>query len=1131
VTDVRREVRTLVFTDVVASTDRLVQVGDAAWTALLARHDGAIRSVLAAHGGREVNTTGDGFLAQFDGPAAAVQAAAAAVEVVAGLGLTIRVGMHTGEVESNGGRVAGVAVHLAARVMAAAGAGEVWVSSTVRDLVAGSGLGFADRGVHQLKGFAEGWRLFALDLATVPTGHALPSDHPFAPDPAEAEEGTAPASAGAPTAGSAPGRPAIPLPPAIVRASGRKLIGRSVELDRIARLLDAADGAAPVAIIAGEAGVGKTRLAAAAAVLAVERGDLVLFGRCDEGLRAPYQPFVEALGAYVGAVPGEELALRLGASGRELIRMLPALRSRVPGLEAPTRAEPETERWLIFEAAADFMRALAGDRRLVVVIDDLQWAAPASLLLLRHLARAGIPGLLMLATARPTDRSEPDAFGQALADLARDHLVNTISLSGLSAFQVAALVGDRVGHPADESFAEVVHAETGGNPFFVHELVSHLVDLGVISAADDRWPDAAQVERSGAPEGVRHVLTRRIGQLSQSARNTLVVASVAGGEFEAADIARASGDQLDGVVAGLEEANASGLVIETGRGPGGYRFAHALVRHTLVETVSALRRARLHWQLAEAMRPPAGRPSGRLNELAYHYRLGLDAGDPAVAGRWLQQAGDHALSQLAFEDAIEHYQGALAALDLGPDDPDRRYDLLAGLGESAAAISDFGISQTAWLAAAEIARTAGDPVRFVEAMNGYDYILRLTADDHLERLIAEGLELVGPADSAERAELLARRAMQPDTGTAPRPREDREAAVRDALAMARRLDDVGAQSWALGALFGALLGSSHATELLATQQEQLQLFEVLGLDRQRASGLRNLALAAIQLGQRADADNALKNAEPIARYYNRRIELHNVLMLGAAVAIAEGHFDESKALVAEARDIGDARNPTVLLGYGAQICAIRAEQGRTDRAIDALPNVVDARALGTVAWAVMRAGLCVDAGRLDEAAEQLGQLAANGFALIPRDAMFPLAIRYLAEIFAHLDDAEKATRLLPELLPYSGQLLVVTIGTSIEGAADRCLGQLYGLLGRIDDADRHFEAAWRLEEANGYAPLAARSRYWHARLLARSENVDDRQRALSLVRATESATSALGMSMLHLQALALRELLDRPGGP
>lgn len=163
-----RTLQTLLFIDVVSSTARVPELDDAAWAALLASHHRVIRSVVNGHGGHEVDTAGDGLLARFDSPADAVLAAATAVSEVAALGLETRAGLHMGEVEVVGGGVTGVAVDVAARAMLQGEGGEVLVSSTVRDVLAGSGFGFLDRGLHELKGFTEPWRLFAVDRATVP---------------------------------------------------------------------------------------------------------------------------------------------------------------------------------------------------------------------------------------------------------------------------------------------------------------------------------------------------------------------------------------------------------------------------------------------------------------------------------------------------------------------------------------------------------------------------------------------------------------------------------------------------------------------------------------------------------------------------------------------------------------------------------------------------------------------------------------------------------------------------------------------------------------------------------------------------------------------------------------------------
>jgi pimeloyl-ACP methyl ester carboxylesterase len=157
-----RVLATVLFTDLVGSTELIREQGDHAWRDLIERHNAAVRHELARYRGTEINTAGDGFLASFDGPARAIRCAVAIVNAVTGLGLNVRAGLHTGECERVDGELAGIAVHVGARIAATAGAGEVVVSSTVRDLVAGSGLELVDRGVHQLKGVEEPWRLFAV---------------------------------------------------------------------------------------------------------------------------------------------------------------------------------------------------------------------------------------------------------------------------------------------------------------------------------------------------------------------------------------------------------------------------------------------------------------------------------------------------------------------------------------------------------------------------------------------------------------------------------------------------------------------------------------------------------------------------------------------------------------------------------------------------------------------------------------------------------------------------------------------------------------------------------------------------------------------------------------------------------
>jgi class 3 adenylate cyclase len=161
--DPDRRLATVLFTDIVGSTARAAAVGDTRWHALLDEHDAIVRQELARFGGHEIDHTGDGFLATFDGPGRAIRCARALHDALARVGLAVRVGVHTGEVEVRGEQIGGLAVHIGARVMAIGGGGDIVVSSTVKDLVAGSGLMFADRGEHELKGVPGTWHLFAVD--------------------------------------------------------------------------------------------------------------------------------------------------------------------------------------------------------------------------------------------------------------------------------------------------------------------------------------------------------------------------------------------------------------------------------------------------------------------------------------------------------------------------------------------------------------------------------------------------------------------------------------------------------------------------------------------------------------------------------------------------------------------------------------------------------------------------------------------------------------------------------------------------------------------------------------------------------------------------------------------------------
>lgn len=628
-----RLVQTLLFTDLVGSTDRLHALGDLAWADLLGRHHAAVRAVLAAHDGIEVDTAGDGFFARFESPTAAVRAAATAVRAVAALGLQIRAGLHTGEVELTADRPSGVGVHLAARVMGRAGGDEVLVSATLRELVAGSGMTFQDRGSHELKGFSEPSRLYELDPDSVPASRA---------------EVGAPRSAG-PRSADSRSRWAVPLPGAVgeLAASTIPMVGRSAEWAAAGELRRAALLARQrrVLLVSGEPGVGKSRLAAAVASAAAEDEDaVVLHGRCEEGVVVPYRPWVEALGHLV-AHCGDDVASALPRRVlTDLAGLLPAVASAAPALPGPGGGGD----YQLFAAVTALLDAVAAARPLVLVLDDLHWADRPTLLLLRHVvaATAQLP-LLVVGIHRDTDLAAGHPLVPVLADLYRQAGVERMALAGLDDAAVLAMMGALAGHDLDEDAtaqAAGLRTQTGGNPLFTVELLRWLVESGRLYRDDDRWRLRDGADAASMPESVRAIAAQRVAGLGEAARATLAVAGVLGTEFELPTLAAVLDAGEEDLLDHLDAALAAAVVREVPGDTDRYAFVHAVVRHVLLDELGAARRRRWQRRLdqvrerpeAAATADPAARPApgerslGRFTLAAMHHTLERGSA-PAVA--------------------------------------------------------------------------------------------------------------------------------------------------------------------------------------------------------------------------------------------------------------------------------------------------------------------------------------------------------------------------------------------------------------------------------------------------------------------------------------------------------------------
>ncbi len=528
-----------------------------------------------------------------------------------------------------------------------------------------------------------------------------------------------------------------PSLPAVLAGPG-PFVGRGHELERLlsAYQLTLAGGTGAV-LIAGEPGVGKTRLAGEWSRQAFEQGAVVLYGRCDEDLGAPYQPFAEALRSLVPCLGADRVR---GLRGVEaLLPLVPGLTDALPDLAAPPRADPDTERYALFDAVVALLGIVSTSAPVVLILDDLHWAAKPTLLLLRHLLRFGEHARIqILGTYRSTDLDRSHPLAAMLADLHRDGSAHRLQLSGLDEDDVSAYVAE-AGYD-DEELARALASVTGGNPFFLIEALRHVDESG------GRW------DPSTLPQGVREAVSRRLSRLPVETNKALAAAAVVGSRFALALVESVVGEDL---IDAFDEASKAGIVIEE---PGGrYRFNHAIVRQSLLTELASVRRMRLHQRIAATLEADAGADDELLAELAYHYFECAWAGNAAKAVEYCRRAADQAMARLAYEGAADLYDKALHALeeidDELPDRDDQQAELLVARCEALLAAGDV-VSATG--AVAQLQAAASDSARLAAWGTCFDgQLSMLTHPERLDEiesaLSAAAEKLAGLEDAAGEA--------------------------------------------------------------------------------------------------------------------------------------------------------------------------------------------------------------------------------------------------------------------------------------------------------------------------------------------------------------------------------------------
>jgi class 3 adenylate cyclase/tetratricopeptide (TPR) repeat protein len=1093
---------TVVFTDLVASTELRQMLGDDRADDLRREHDRLVREVTAEHAGTEIKALGDGFMLVFGAAAEAVGAAVMMQQAVVRLArrapvpVEIRVGLSAGDVVWENGDCFGTPVVEASRLCGAAAPGQILVSDVVR-LLAGSrgGHSFTTVGSLQLKGLAE------------PIGTSE-------------------------VAWKATAAMSLPLPSALTARGQGRFVGRAAERERLLTAWkEAVTGMRRVALVSGEPGVGKTRLASELARAAHDDGATVLYGRCEEDLGVPYQPFVEGLRPYVADCPADDLAEQVAPYGGDLARLVPELAERVTHLADPLVADPETERYRLFDAVTSFLTNIVASTPVLLVLDDLHWAAKPTLLLLRHLTRAEWSGpLLVVGTYRDTDLSRTHPLAEMLADLRREGDAERIALHGLDAQEVEQFVAAAAGHELDADAAELarlLHYETEGNPFFIGQVLRHLVESGAIVEHEGRWVRGVDADEIGIPEGVREVVGRRLARLEPDTNDVLAAAAVVGREFDRDILTEAVNADEEAVLDALEESEEARLITSGDGRAGRYAFVHALVRSTLYEEIPTTRRLRLHRRIGEALEESG--VDAHLDQLAYHFAEAAALGQTEKSVEYGRRAAEHASARLAYEEAVGHYERALGSLD--PDssaDRITRAELLVELGRALSTIGERARGREHLDAATTLAREVGraDLLARAAIIRGgvRAWSEAGVVDDELIALFDEALALYPEGDSPLRAMMTARMASELyfRPGATERRRELTDAAV----AMARRLDDPKTLAYVLNAAHWGMLEPGTERDRIAMAREMLDLATASGDRGLEATSRSWLASDLLQTGDVAGAITEADRELALAQELRQPDLLWAALVKQAAIVCFQGRLGDAERLAEDALAAGrQAEIETALQMYGVLQLALRRMRGGLEDLIDVIAAMVEQYPL-VPAWRSGLAYLYRELGRLDEARGPFEVTAADDFAMLPRDGNWMVGIAISATVNSSLGDTERAAWLYRELAPFEDAVVIAGLPADVLGSAHHFLMMLAATLERWDDFERHAREALARNDAMGARPWAATTRLELATILTRRGHAGDDERARQILAECLDTCDELGLPNLAQRA---RRVLEEGG--
>jgi DNA-binding SARP family transcriptional activator/tetratricopeptide (TPR) repeat protein len=899
--------------------------------------------------------------------------------------------------------------------------------------------------------------------------------------------------------------------------SGQPFLGRDAEVAALREALEEARaGHGRMILVAGEPGIGKTRLGQCLAEEAQRLGMPAWWGRAWEDEGAPgFWPLIQIGRSIVRSVAPERLRRAIGRDAAILGQILPEVGDEAAAPDTHAVLDSAEARFRLFDSMTRLLVESAADTGALVVLDDLHGADRPSLALLRFLVRElANARLLVLCTYRDVGVSGGSLSG-FLADVVREQATQRLELKGLSIAEVGRLIEVLAGKPVADDVAAATHQKTGGNPFFTTELARLLISAGQLNRGFDE--DATPV-----PPTVVEVVRSRVRTLPETSRRVLTVASAIGRDFDAEIVAAAAQLPVDDVLRSLDDTARAGLSVPDVTQTRQHAFAHALVRDALYGQLGAAERARLHERIGTALEQArASDLVPYLAELASHFLRAT----PALRLKALEytiRAGQYAMDTFAYEEAVRLFTRALEE----PVDRPQRCDLLAALGEAQMKAGDTKAALTRYIEAAEIARSLGSPDRLARTALGIVEMAVFTiARADLREIIAGLLEDALPRlteNTALRARVQAMLAIAlffPPLDRWHEVRDRQEQLTREALRVAAELRDDDLTALAMHARSTALFGPDNLDERnqLAPQIERHA--RAAGNTALVLEGLRWQVVNAAETGDLTTMQHAMEHYARIGSQLRQPLLQFWSKVWNSTLATLRGDFDRAEREIVESLSLGQhlegLDDGEMQNGVGAQLLMLRRLQGRAGELAPAAEHFVSAYP-EVPGWRAGVAAIRTDQQDRRGAREVFDAFSAEAFGGVPRDGVWLVALCLLAEVCAFLDDGDSADVLYTILKPYANRCPVITWGFGWLGPVDHYLGMLAATSQHYDVASAHFEAAWRRNERLQAQPWLARTKFEYARsLLARGRPLE-RERAMSMLAEARTVAAAIGLALPDL---------------